>query len=150
MPAPISRSSEYGIRALTYLATQSGEEYHLARDMSERLGIPAHFLVKVLQPLVVRGLIQSQRGRTGGFRLARPPDGISLFEIVDAHEHITRTRRCFLGEAECEDDRGCPLHEYWTVAYDSFLDRLRSTSIQDLARYSEIRPECGYPLFEAP
>ena len=44
------------IRALTFLARQDGERYHLARDMAETLGIPAPFLGKVLQPLVTRGI----------------------------------------------------------------------------------------------
>ena len=62
---PIARSSEYAIRALTYLASWEGDGYCLARRMAEDLGIPAPFLGKCLQPLVVRGLLASQRGRCG-------------------------------------------------------------------------------------
>src|SRR5262245_42777162 len=106
----ISRASEYAIRSLTYLAMQEREAFHLARDMAERLEIPAPFLAKILQPLVARGLVRSQRGRSGGFRLARDPAEITLFQIVDAQENLGKIRQCMLGQAECSDERACPLH----------------------------------------
>lgn len=142
----ISRASEYAIRALTYLASQPVGSFHLARDMGERLSIPAPFLAKILQPLVARGLVHSQRGRSGGFRLAKEPAQVSLFEVVDAEEHLGRLRQCMLGQAECSDERACPLHEYWTSTCDQFLGTLASTSLQDLAQFGESRPDCHYPL----
>lgn len=144
---PISRSSEYAIRALTYLAQQKAcEEFCLVRDMSRSLGIPAPFLGKVLQPLVARGVLLSQRGRNGGFRLARPPEQISLFQVVDSQEHISRSRQCFLGQVECTDERACPLHDFWKTASNNFLTRLASTTLLDLLRFCQERPEGGYPL----
>jgi Rrf2 family protein len=143
---PISRSSEYAIRALTYLAKQKGDGYHLAREMAELLGIPAPFLGKVLQPLVARGLLASQRGRSGGFRLAYRPGEISLFQIVDAQEPIGRVRQCFLGQAECTDERGCPMHEFWKASQEHFLTYLAQTTIQDLVDFTDREPEAGYPF----
>lgn len=143
--SPISRSSEYAIRAMTYLAGRT-EGFHLARDMADALEIPAPFLGKVLQPLVMRGLLQSQRGRNGGFRLAARPEEVALYQIVDAIEHLGRTRQCFLGQAECTDDRACPMHDYWKSAATSFLTRLAGTTLADLLRFGDTRPESGYPL----
>jgi len=143
---PISRTSEYAIRALTYLARQPGEGYCLARDMARALAIPAPFLGKVLQPLVNRGLLRSQRGRNGGFRLAVAPAEITLFEIVDAGEHLGDTRPCLLGQAECTDERACPMHDYWKPASNAFRMRLATTTLADVVRFCEARPESGYPL----
>lgn len=142
----ISRASEYAIRSLTYLASQPPGSFHLARDMGELLAIPAPFLAKILQPLVARGLVQSQRGRSGGFRLAKAPSEVSLYEVVEAEEHLARLGQCMLGQAECSDARACPLHEYWKSTCDSFLGTLATTSLQDLVRFSESRPDCHYPL----
>ena len=142
---PISRSSEYAIRALTYLA-QNREGFRLANDMAAALGIPAPFLGKVLQPLVSRGVLQSQRGRNGGFRLARPPEEITLFQVVDSQEHLGGVRQCFLGQAECTDERACPLHEYWKHASGAFLARMVNTTLADLLRFCAERPHSGYPL----
>ena len=143
---PISRSSEYAIRALTYLALQEdSERFYLARDMAEELSIPAPFLGKVLQPLVARGLLASQRGRKGGFKLVKSPDEVTLFDIVDAEEHLGRPRVCFLGQAECSDDRACPMHDYWKISHTSFLDELARTSLRDLTSFCQDSPAGGYP-----
>lgn len=142
---PISRSSEYAIRALTYLA-QNRAGFRLAKDMAEALGIPAPFLGKVLQPLVVRGILQSQRGRNGGFRLALAPEQVSLFHVVDSQEHLGQARQCFLGQAECTDERACPLHDYWKNASSAFTARMANTTLADLLRFCHDRPHSGYPL----
>lgn len=143
---PISRSSEYAIRALTYLALQKEKDrFYLARDMAEELSIPAPFLGKVLQPLVARGLLASQRGRKGGFKLVQDPREVSLFEIVDAEEHLGRPRVCFLGQAECTDERACPMHEYWKESHTSFLEELAGTTLQDLISFCNVKPAGGYP-----
>lgn len=143
---PITRSSEYTIRALTYLARSGEGTFLLARNMAEDLGIPAPFLGKCLQPLVACGILESQRGRGGGFRLLFPPDEVTLYQIVDAQEHLDRARRCVLGQAECTDERGCPLHDYWKATSNQFIDRLRTTSLADLIAFGDRNPASGYPL----
>ena len=142
---PISRSSEYAIRAMTHLARSSGEGFCLARTMAEELGIPAPFLGKCLQPLVARGLLRSQRGRNGGFQLTADPSAVSLYQIVDALDHLARPRLCFLGQAECTDERACPMHEFWKQAAGSFTSRLMGTSLADLVTFCDEHPESGYP-----
>jgi len=143
---PINRSSEYAIRALTYLAQRSGGDYCLAHDMAAEIGIPAPFLGKVLQPLVTRGILQSQRGRNGGFRLALPPAEVSLYSIVDSQERLDRARECFLGQAECTDERACPMHDFWRGVSTSFMSRLADTTLADLLQFCGERPAGGYPL----
>lgn len=141
----LQRASEYSIRALAYLSQQPAGSFLLARDMAERLGIPAPYLAKILQPLVGRGLIESQRGRRGGFRLLRAAEQVRLYDIVDALEPLGRVRHCLLGQAECTDERACPLHQYWKPAAEEYLRVLSETSLADLQRFCEERPDCGYP-----
>lgn len=144
----ISRASEYAIRALTYLAQNEKEEgFFLARDMAEKLGVPAPFLSKILQPLVASGMILSQRGRKGGFRLAegRTPESITLFEVVDSQEHLNKVRKCFLGQAECSDERACPMHSYWQSTSTEYLEVLNKTTLADMVGFCETSPESGYP-----
>ena len=74
--ALIPKAGEYAIRALTFMAQQPSGEYQLVRDMAAKLGIPAPFLAKILQPLVGGGFVFSQRGRSGGFRLSKEPHEI--------------------------------------------------------------------------
>ena len=143
---PISRSTEYAIRALTYLAqNQESGQYHLAREMAETLGMPAPFLGKILQPLVTRGLLESQRGRHGGFRLCLPPAEVTLLQIASSQEDLNSTLQCFLGQSECSDERACPMHDYWKVAAANFEDQMQTTTLADLRRVVEERPDSSYP-----
>lgn len=142
----LSRSSEYAIRALTFLAQQEGEGFHLARDMARQLGIPAPFLGKVLQPLVARGILFSQRGRSGGFRLAQPPSKVTLLQIVDTQESLGKARQCILGQAVCTDEFACPLHAEWRSMADSFLARLNNTTLRGVVEFCIANPNCKYPV----
>jgi Rrf2 family protein len=142
----ISRSSEYALRTLTFLAQQQEQCFHLARDMAEVLGIPAPFLGKVLQPLVTCGILCSQRGRSGGFKLARPAQDITLREVVETQESLSVVQRCILGDAACSDERPCPFHEYWRSTADGLVDLLARTTLRDLADHRLSHPESTYPF----
>ena len=142
---PITQSSEYAIRALTHLGRHYGGAFHLAHEMARELGMPAPFLTKILRPLVEQGLLESQRGRHGGFRLAHPPAEVSLHQIVASQEPLDLPRRCFLGQSECSDDRACPMHDFWKRASAAWNARLNDTTLADLLRFCEERPESGYP-----
>jgi Rrf2 family protein len=142
----ISRSSEYAIRALTFMALQEADTFHLAQEMARELSIPPAFLGKVLQPLVTRGILGSQRGRGGGFRLVRPPTEVFLADIIATQENLERSRSCVLGQGECSDEHSCPLHKEWRSRTDSFLAHLEHTSLADLLRYQRTHPECRYPF----
>lgn len=142
----ISRSSEYAIRALTFLARTADSRHHLARDMAADLDIPAPFLGKVLQPLVSKGFLHSQRGRSGGFRLARDASEIYLAQIIEAEETLGDGNTCLLGQKVCDDAHACPMHDYWKKASGEFHSRLRTTTLQDLANHCDAHPECAYPM----
>jgi Rrf2 family protein len=142
----ISRSSEYAIRALTYMALQEADTFHLAQDMARELSIPPAFLGKVLQPLVTRGILASQRGRGGGFRLVRPANAVHLAEIIATQENLERSRQCVLGQGDCSDEHACPLHKEWRSRTDSFLEQLEHTSLADLLNYQRAHPDSRYPF----
>lgn len=142
----LSQSSIYAVRALTWLAQQTDHRFHLARDMAEVLGLPAPFLGKVLQPLVARGILHSQRGRSGGFRLARPASDVSLQQVVESQEDLEKRRGCVLGQTECSRHDVCPLHEWWSETTERFFATLEKTSLADMARFPAENPSCRYPL----
>ena len=77
-----SQASEYALRALTELARCEREKWVLTGELAELLDLPVHYLGKVLQNLARKGILESQRGRQGGFRLAAAPDEITVFDVV--------------------------------------------------------------------
>jgi len=130
----LSRSSEYAVRALSYLVIEGAGEVHQAREIAAALGLPAQYLTKVLRRLAETGLITSQRGRAGGFRLERAADTISLLEVVLPFEPALTGLRCVLGQSLCADQDACPLHGPWVAVRSRFYDVLERTSLAEIAR----------------
>ncbi|MCL5271003.1 MAG: Rrf2 family transcriptional regulator [bacterium] len=130
-----SQTSEYAIRALSILARYPRDQFILVGTLAASADLPHHYLSKILQNLVRMQILESRKGSKGGFRLARDPDQITLYQIVDAIENLNTVRRCLLGQAECSDDRACPLHEFWIRQTNDYLNTLQTTSLGDLVRF---------------
>ncbi|NIQ11845.1 MAG: Rrf2 family transcriptional regulator, partial [Gammaproteobacteria bacterium] len=71
------------------------------------------FLRKLLQPLIKSGIIESKRGYSGGIRLARMPEQISLLEIIESVEGGIELNECVADPAICQFVGSCPIHEVW-------------------------------------
>jgi Rrf2 family protein len=130
-----SQTTEYAIRALIEIATRPQDQQVLASELGDALQIPNHYLSKILQQLVRKRLLNSVRGRQGGFRLARPAAEIRLREIVEPFEDMKRYEECILGQSVCSDAGACPLHDFWGDVRQRYLDELDNKSLQDLSDY---------------
>lgn len=127
-------SGKYAIRALTYMAGQEDRESPVsAADVAEAENIPPYYLAKVLQDLARANLLNSVRGRGGGFVLRREPEEIEVLEILEAVENIRRlTQECVLGLDQCNDEVSCPLHDTWKKFREDLLDNLHDLTLRDL------------------
>ncbi|MDA2933032.1 Rrf2 family transcriptional regulator [Acidobacteria bacterium AH-259-D05] len=141
MPIIFSRTCEYALQAVLYLASQPPDTPILQRDISRALNIPTHFLGKVLQLLSRSGLVISRKGKTGGFLLARAPKNISLHDIVEAIDGTDFLDACILGFPGCGDDSPCPVHSKWKPAKQIILQMLENSSVEALSK--ELGPELG-------
>lgn len=130
-----SQTTEYAIRALIEIATRPPDEQVLSSELGEALGIPHHYLSKILQQLVRTRTLKSTRGRQGGFALARPAGRIKLRDIVEPFEDLKKYEECVLGQAVCSDAGACPLHEFWAEVRERFLKELDDKTLEDLADF---------------
>jgi len=80
----ISRSTGYALLAVGYLAKHQEEGIILSQDVSKEYNIPLEYLLKILQQLVKANILRSKRGPRGGFSLARPPQKITLLQVIEA------------------------------------------------------------------
>jgi Rrf2 family protein len=131
----ITQTGQYALQALIYLAHQPNNGYSLCRDIGHDLGIPEPYLSKILHLLARKGLLESQKGRHGGFRLGVSADEISLFAVIEPLEDMERYYRCLLGPGTCTDEDPCPLHHVWQDVRDKYLASLKSTTIAQVARF---------------
>jgi len=80
----ISRSAEYALIAAGYIAGNHKDSAILTTKISNEYGVPVGYLLKILQQLVRVGVLRSKRGPGGGFSLARPPEHITLLQLIEA------------------------------------------------------------------
>ncbi|MCC6572264.1 MAG: Rrf2 family transcriptional regulator [Planctomycetes bacterium] len=134
-----NQSAEYAIRASIAIANKPREQYALVKDLSDELGIPTHYLAKILQQLARVRLLESARGRSGGFRLARDAESIRLIELVTPFEDVQKAQHCVLGLKLCLDDNPCPMHEFWKSVRTRYFKEIETKTLGDLARFEKRR-----------
>lgn len=110
----ISQTTEYALRAVVWLAANP-EKPLTAQQIADATRVPAGYLAKVLQGLSRAGLLHSQRGLGGGFTLARAPDTLTMWEVVQAVDPLKRIHECPL-RFEAHGEGLCPLHEQLDAA----------------------------------
>lgn len=134
-----SRSTEYAIRALVHLAQVPEGKYAMVKQIAAHENIPAHFLAKILQQLVRRGLLRSSKGPTGGFCLRLPADEIRLMKLVEALNGLTDYHKCVSGLSECTDEAPCGMHDSWKTLRSRIIDYLETTTIAELVSSLEAK-----------
>lgn len=127
-----SVSTRYALLALASLPEDG--TYRMARGLAEGLAIPFYYLAKILKRLRQVGILESLTGPSGGFRLARPPAGITLQEVVTAFEGDTGLSLCPLGRRNCRDATPCPFCALLGPAFREMVRGLARMSLRDLPR----------------
>ena len=127
----LSRACKYGLQAVLHLARYDDRPV-LSKEIAQALDIPQHFLAKILQDLARHGLLQSFKGRGGGFKLARPANKIKLLEVVETIEGGDFDDGCVLGLRECSDEQACPVHYQWKEIKNQILGMLTEKDVKGL------------------
>ena len=128
---PTNRT-DYGIRALIYLANHDGA-HAKAADIGATMDIPIGFLQQVLQELQRAHLVSSRSGPSGGYLLARPPDEITILEVVETLEGPIQTSECALRGGPCHWDQVCAMHWVWSSAREALSSSLRAATLARVA-----------------
>jgi Rrf2 family protein len=127
----ISARSEYAVRALAEL-TQAGGGPLTVADIAAAQDIPARFLQNILLQLRQRSLVQSQRGAEGGYRLARPPEEISVADVLRAIDGPLAAVRGERPEAVHYSGSAEPLNEVWLALRVSLRQVVEHVSLADI------------------
>jgi Rrf2 family nitric oxide-sensitive transcriptional repressor len=104
----ISRTSEYALRAVIWLVQEPALS-QTTRQIATGTRTPPDYVSKVLQLLAKAGLVRSQRGLGGGFRLAGDPAQITVLDVINAVDPLDRILTCPLG-LKAHGTNLCPLH----------------------------------------
>jgi Rrf2 family protein len=129
----LSRTGEYALRAVLYLARQGGDAPIRVDDIAQALSAPRNYLSKILHELGRSGVLISSRGPKGGFQLAFPAEELSLEDVVGRFDPLERETACLLGRAGgCSDEDPCVAHERWRDLNQRRVSFFRETTVAEL------------------
>ncbi|HVX80120.1 MAG TPA: Rrf2 family transcriptional regulator [Devosiaceae bacterium] len=134
----ISQRAKYALRALLVLAEAPPGEPLMISEISKRQVIPKKFLEQILLELKRAGLVESRRGRLGGYALARPAEKITFGEVVRLLDGPVALLPCLSRIAyrrcsDCADEANCEIRRVFARVAEATREVLDSTSIADAA-----------------
>jgi Rrf2 family protein len=130
----LSQTAEYALRAVLALAAEPEGHSLGAAHLAGMLGIPRNYLSKTLHQLARAGVLESNRGKLGGFRLARSAERITLLDVVSPFDDVSGRRVCLLGRPVCSDHTACAAHGRWKAVSDRTATFFRETTVADLSK----------------
>ena len=135
----LSTKSRYGTRLMLDMAQHYQEgPIHLA-TVAKRQGISVKYLEQIIIPLKKANYIQSVRGPKGGHILARPPEEITVGEIVALLEDSASLAECSDNPMICERSPSCSTRYLWQAAAQAMFDKLDSITLADLLSRDKVK-----------
>jgi Rrf2 family protein len=134
----LSQKAKYALKALCRLARGPQGQLVLVSEIAEREQAPRKFLELILLDLKRHGLVYSQRGKNGGYALAKPASQITVGEVIRILDgplaplpcaSITGYRRC----SDCDDEEICPVRLVMRQVRDAMASVVDDTTIADAA-----------------
>jgi len=132
MQLSLKRKGDYAVRAMISVGRRYETGLRQARQISTEMHIPYKTLTLILAGLVTEGLLVAAHGPKGGYRLARPPNEISLLDIVEAAEGPATFDHCVLRDGPCDWGETCPVHDAWARTQEALIRELASTSLAEV------------------
>jgi Rrf2 family protein len=138
----ISKRTQYGLKAVLALGRRYGEGPVLIATVADEERIPLKFLEVILLDLKGQGLLESKKGKFGGYQLGRPPSTVTVGSLIRMLEGPLAPLPCasetaFRPCAECEDVEACGTRIIMRQVRDAMADVLDRTTLADLIRRSE-------------
>jgi len=127
----ISTKSQYGLRAMVYLAKNKNKISSL-KEISKKEGISFDYLEKIISKLEKTGLLRSKKGVQGGYFLAKKPEKIKIGQIIKALEGEMVLVKCL--KYFCPKEKKCLTKNFWKKIQDSLNSVLDSLTLADLIK----------------
>jgi len=135
----LTKKADYGLIALRHLGTCHGKSAS-AKDIADAYRIPLPLLSKVLQKLTRTGLLISEQGTNGGYRLARDAHEITALEVIRTIDGPIILTQCFTEHSECDQGPTCPVREPLRKVHEGILRLLSSITIFDISQEDMLIP----------
>ena len=133
----LSKKTKYGLKALTFLATQGNRDPVQIAEIAKHENISQKFLESILLTLRKTGYLGSKKGKGGGYYLIKDPAEIPMTTVMRVLEGPIAMVSCvslnFYEKCEdCPDEQSCTVHKLMLKVRDSALEVYRNTTLADL------------------
>lgn len=128
----VSARTQYAIRAMSCLANRQ-DRCATSSEIAQAEGIPAKFLEGILSKLKASGLIESERGKNGGYRMAREPVDIRMLDIVEAIDGRIKPVTCVDAPGDCAFGDACLPRSFWIGLKDTIDAYLAERTLKDVS-----------------
>jgi Rrf2 family protein len=135
----LSTRGRYGTRLMIELSKHYGYGPISMSLISKNQSIPVKYLEQLVIPLKKAKLINSVRGPRGGHMLAKAPEKISLWEVLDILESKFTFADCLKDPNVCENAAGCAVRPVWGKALNLMMKHFKETSLKDVLKMEDAR-----------
>lgn len=129
----LSKLTDYGTVIMTCMA-RSPDELYTAREITEQVHVALPTVSKILKLLTQEALLISYRGANGGYRLARPPQEISVARIINALEGPIGLTECSSSPGLCHQETSCLVRPNWRRINSAILATLERITLAEMAQ----------------
>ena len=133
----INAKMHYGLKAMIELALYAGEKGMLQKEIAERQCMPNKFMDAVIHALKVAGLIVNIAGKKSGYKLARDPDEITVYEVYRAFSPDLYIHYCLAGNEVCPRSGFCASHQFFYGFNNDMVTYMKSNTIRMLMEVQE-------------
>lgn len=130
-----SKTCEYGLQAMILLATEDRKMG--ITEISEKQGLPSHYLSKILQNLVKAKILESAKGPNGGFWLAKTANNIRMSQIIDAIDGMETFEKCGLGLKVCDSKNPCAIHHQIQPLREGIVNVFYKNTLSEIVKSYE-------------
>ncbi len=129
----LTHTCKSAIKAVVYLSSkEDSNSRSTIKDIALHIEVSEHTLGKLLQVLVKKNIICSEKGPSGGFYITKAQLKLPLMTIIDAIDGKEIFKECGLGLTKCNNSKPCSIHNQYKVARDLFMDIFNNNKISDL------------------
>lgn len=128
----VNQTSEYALRAVVFLAEARRTCPVTATMIADATGVPLNYLAKILHDLVRAGLLESSRGPSGGYRLLRAPQDLTVAEVLAPFGSV-HAGPCILSRTGCHHRHPCPTRQRCRALTSALNRFVHTTHVADLA-----------------
>lgn len=127
-----SKTFAYALRATTYVASRGKDERKVnLEELTLSIQLSPHYLGKIMQELVRKGILNSTKGPGGGFWMDDDKAKLTIYELLTAVDGEQIVNACIMGKLKCDSKTPCPMHDEYWKSKSRLFDLMKKTTLKN-------------------